>query len=162
MPTSFSQLVLVSAVVMGLSQTLTRERIFEPLRSRLGGKRTWLGYLVSCPYCASHAIAFVVVPLTGTYAIDVVLKTGWLAAALRWFLSAILVTVVAAFLRVAFWFVDERQALVRREKQLIERQAEEKNDGEPLEPIQAALWSEQRPSHRRGDGSTEGDSHDQR
>ena len=28
------------------------------------------------------------------------------------------VTVVAAFLRVAFWFVDEQQALVRREKQL--------------------------------------------
>jgi hypothetical protein len=64
MATSLFHLVTVSAVVMGLSQTLTRERIFEPLRTRLGGKRTWLGYLVSCPYCASHGIAFVLVPLT--------------------------------------------------------------------------------------------------
>jgi predicted membrane metal-binding protein len=129
MPTKLSQLVMISAVVMGLSQTLTRERIFEPLRTRLGGKSTWLGYLVSCPYCASHGIAFVLVPLTGTYCIDVVLRASWLAAILRWFLSAILVTVVAAFLRVGFWFVDERQALVRREKQLIDRQAEARGSG---------------------------------
>lgn len=122
--TSLSQLMMVSAVVMGLAQTLTRERIFEPLRTRLGGKRTWLGYLVSCPYCASHGIAFVVVPLTGTYAIDVAVTAGWLHAVLRWFLSAILVTVVAAFLRIGFWFVDERQALVRKEKELIGRQIE--------------------------------------
>jgi predicted membrane metal-binding protein len=120
MCTGITQLLMVSAVVMGLSQTVTRERIFEPLRSRLGGKETWLGYLVSCPYCLSHAIAFVLVPLTGTYAIGVVVGPGWVADVLRWFLSSILVTVIAAFLRVAFWFVDERQALVRREKQLVE------------------------------------------
>jgi hypothetical protein len=129
MHTSLSQLLMVSAVVMGLSQTLTKERIFEPLRLRLGGKETWLGYLVSCSYCASHSIAFVVVPLTGTYPIAVVVGPSWLATFLRWFLSCILVTVVAAFMRVGFWFVDERQALVRREKQLVEgqvaRQAEE-------------------------------------
>jgi hypothetical protein len=120
MNTSIAQLLMVSAVVMGLSQTLTRERLFEPLRTRLGGKETWLGYLVSCPYCASHSFAFVLVPLTGTYAIDVVVGPGWWVTALRWFLSSILVTVIAAFLRVAFWFVDERQALVRKEKQLVE------------------------------------------
>ncbi|HXI56088.1 MAG TPA: hypothetical protein VNO55_08515 [Polyangia bacterium] len=111
---------MVSAVVMGLSQTVSRERIFEPLRARLGGKETWLGYLVSCPYCLSHGIAFLLVPLTGTYVIDVAIAPGWGADVLRWFLSSILVTVIAAFLRVAFWFVDERQALVRREKQLVE------------------------------------------
>jgi hypothetical protein len=33
---------------------------------------------------------------------------------LDWFLSSILVTVVAAFLRVAFYLVDERQRLVRK------------------------------------------------
>ncbi|MGZ6133025.1 MAG: hypothetical protein ACXWK9_01135 [Myxococcaceae bacterium] len=48
------QLVALSAVVMGIAQTLTRERMFESLRQRLGGNETWLGYLVSCPYCASH------------------------------------------------------------------------------------------------------------
>jgi len=120
MRTGITQLLMVSAVVMGLSQTVSRERIFEPLRARLGGKETWLGYLVSCPYCLSHGIAFLLVPLTGTYVIDVAIAPGWGADVLRWFLSSILVTVIAAFLRVAFWFVDERQALVRREKQLVE------------------------------------------
>ena len=50
---------------MGLAQTIAKERVFEPLRDRLGNKETWLGYLVSCPYCLSHWLAFVLVPLTG-------------------------------------------------------------------------------------------------
>lgn len=65
------QLLLVSLFVMGIAQTIAKERIFAPLRSRLGGVETWAGYLVSCPYCVSHWVAFVVVPLTGTYAIVV-------------------------------------------------------------------------------------------
>ncbi|MEA2699005.1 MAG: hypothetical protein QOI66_3276 [Myxococcales bacterium] len=133
MHTGITQLLMVSAVVMGLSQTVTRERIFEPLRARLGGRETWLGYLVSCPYCLSHAIAFVVVPLTGTYVIDVAVGPGWAADVLRWFLSSILVTVIAAFLRVAFWFVDERQALIRREKQLVETEVSEQTQGRSKE-----------------------------
>lgn len=98
---------------MGLSQTVAKERIFAPLRERLGGKETWVGYLVSCPYCVSHWIAFLVVPLTGTYPVAVAVG-GWPGAVLRWFLASILVTVVAAFYRVIFWFVDESQGLVRR------------------------------------------------
>ena len=54
---SVGQLLAVSLIVMGLSHTISRERICEPLRARLGGKETWLGYLVSCPYCVSHWIA---------------------------------------------------------------------------------------------------------
>jgi predicted membrane metal-binding protein len=133
------QLLMVSAVVMGLSQTLTRERIFEPLRTRLGGKETWLGYLASCPYCASHAIAFVLVPLTGIYTIDVVVGPAWVAGLLRWFLSSILVTVIAAFLRVAFWMVDEQQALTRREKQLVERRGRLPLDGTSAPPTDASV-----------------------
>jgi hypothetical protein len=115
------QLFAVSAVVMGASQTIARERIFAPLRERLGGKDTWLGYLVSCPYCVSHYVAFALVPLTGTYAIDVVVG-GWLGSVLRWFLSSLLVTVVAAFFRVVFWFVDETQGLVRRRQKTEEEE----------------------------------------
>ncbi len=37
------QLLAVAAVVMGIAQTITRERMFEPLRNRLGGHETWLG-----------------------------------------------------------------------------------------------------------------------
>ena len=41
---------------------------------------------------------------------------------LRWLLSSILVTVVAAFLRVAFYFVDETQGLVRRQQKTVEEE----------------------------------------
>ncbi len=118
------QLVLVSAVVMGMSHTITKERIFAPLRDRLGGMETWAGYLVSCPYCVSHYLAFVLVPLTGTYPIQVAVQWGFLSRVIEWFLASILVTVVAAFFRVLFWSVDELQALVRREKTKVEEQTE--------------------------------------
>jgi Sec-independent protein secretion pathway component TatC len=114
------QLLLVSAVVMGLSHTIAKERIFDPLRRAAGDMRTWRGYLLACPYCASHWIAFVLVPLTGTYLIHVVPRVPYVSAVLDWFLSSILVTVVAAFLRVAFYLVDERQQLVR--KRLVENE----------------------------------------
>lgn len=118
------QIVAVSAVTMGISHTITRERIFAPLRARLGGMDTWLGYLVSCPYCASHYVAFALVPLTGTYAIRVVPAWGPLSVALDWFLSSILVTVLAAFLRVIFYLVDYSQGLVRHEQRRVETLAE--------------------------------------
>jgi hypothetical protein len=108
---------------MGLAQTIAKEKIFEPLRRRLGGKETWLGYLVSCPYCASHWLAFALVPLTGAYYVDVAIGVRFLSAALEWFLSSILVVVIAAFLRVGFWFVDESQGLVRRRQRTEEERA---------------------------------------
>jgi len=115
------QLFAVSAVVMGISQTISKERICLPLRERLGGKETWFGYLVSCPYCVSHYVAFAIVPLTGTYPIQVVVG-GWVGWGLKWFLSSLLVTVIAAFFRVIFWFVDESQGLVRRRQQTEEEE----------------------------------------
>lgn len=118
------QLIAVSLVVMGLSHTIARERIFEPLRTRLGGKDTWLGYLVSCPYCVSHWIALILVPLTGTYAVNVVPRWGVLSDAIRLVLSSILVAVLAAFFRVIFYFVDESQGLVKRQQRSVEEEAE--------------------------------------
>jgi len=122
--TTLGRLLLVSLVVMGLSHTIARERIFEALRTRLGGKETWLGYLVSCPYCVSHWVAFLVVPLTGTYPIDIVLRWGRAADFLRWLLSSVAVATLAAFLRVIFYFVDETQGLVRREQRSVEVETE--------------------------------------
>jgi hypothetical protein len=115
------KLFAVSAVTMGLSHTIAKERLFAPLRDRLGGKETWFGYLISCPYCASHWLAFILVPLTGVYFIEVVPHWGVGSQILRWFLSSILITVVAAFLRVAFYFVDETQGLVRRRQKTEDR-----------------------------------------
>lgn len=119
--TDLFQLFAVSAVVMGISQTIAKERICAPIRDRLGGMDTWFGYLMSCPYCVSHYVSFALVPLTGTYAIRVVVG-GWVGAVLSWFLSSILVTVIAAFFRVLFWFVDESQGLVRRRQRTEEEE----------------------------------------
>jgi hypothetical protein len=118
--TDILRLIAVSAVVMGMAHTVSRERIFVPVRERLGGRETWLGYLVSCPYCASHWIAFVLVPLTDTYGLRITYSWGFLATIIDWFLSSILVTIVAAFLRVAFYFVDETQGLVRRQQRKVD------------------------------------------
>lgn len=122
MTTSWSQLLAVSLVTMGVTQTIARERLFAPVRARLGGKETWPGYLISCPYCVSHWIAAALVPLTGTYSFDVALTSGPAAWVLRWGLSTILVAVIAAFLRVIFYFVDETQGLVRREQRSVEEE----------------------------------------
>jgi uncharacterized membrane protein len=118
------QLFAVSAVVMGLSYTIAKEEMFRTLRARCGGRETWLGYLVSCPYCLSHWIAFIVVPLTGTYYVHMAARVHILSPIVDWFLSSILVTVVAAFLRVIFFFVDETQGFVRRRKKVAEKDAE--------------------------------------
>jgi hypothetical protein len=124
MEQGFGHLLVVSAVVMGMAQTIARERIFLPLRERLGGKETWLGYLVSCPYCLSHYLAFALVPLTGAYYVKVAPDWGLASRALEWFLSSLLVVTVAAFLRVAFWFVDESQGLVRRRQRIADERVE--------------------------------------
>jgi len=111
---SLFRLFIVASVVMGASHTIAKERIFEPLRRRLGGKETWLGYLVSCPYCASHWVAFVVVPLTGAYFVDVVPMARPVREVIAWFLSSIFVATVAAYLRVLFYVADMAQGLLRR------------------------------------------------
>ena len=116
-------LFAVAAIVMGIAQTIAREKVFEPLRAALGGKETWFGYLVSCPYCVSHWLAFVLVPLTGAVYVHVAPRWGVLSSILDWFLSSILVVVLAAFLRVGFWLVDESQGLIRRQQRTEEETA---------------------------------------
>jgi hypothetical protein len=121
---AFGQFLGLALVVMGLSHSIARERIGAGLRAWLGGRETWLGYLVSCPYCVSHWIALILVPITGIYPLDVVPRWGLATAIIRWVLSSVLVATVAAFFRVAFYFVDETQGLVKRRQKVVEKQAD--------------------------------------
>jgi hypothetical protein len=118
----WSRVLALSLVVMGMAHTITRERIFAPLRARAGGSDSWLGYLLSCPYCTSHWLAFLLVPLTGVYGIEVAARWGMVSSVLRWLLSSVLVAVLAAFLRVIFYFVDETQGLVRRQQKSVDEE----------------------------------------
>lgn len=120
MDSALFRLFAISAVTMGISHTIARERIFAPLRERLHGQDTWFGYLVSCPYCVSHYVAFVLVPLTDSTFVRIAPRWGLFSRLVDWFLSAILVTVIAAFLRIFFYFVDEGQGLVRRKQKKVE------------------------------------------
>ena len=114
------KIVLVSAVTMGLSHTIAREKLFEPLRKAFGGMSTWRGYFVSCAYCASHWLAF----LTGAYGIHVAPRWPVVSPILDWFLSSILVTVIAAILRVGFYFIDEEARLAKTRKRISEVEVE--------------------------------------
>ena len=132
----WGHLVAVGAVVMVISYTIAKERVFAPLRAWLGGRETWTGYLASCPFCASWWIAFVIVPVTGTMVIDVPWDWGFVATVIEWFLSSALVVTVAAFLRVAFFVVDEVQGFVRRrsrteevEREVLEHRVEHDDVG---------------------------------
>lgn len=127
------KILLVSAVTMGLSHTIARERIFEPLRNACGGTSTWRGYLISCPYCASHWLALLLVPLTGAYGIQVVPRWPVISAVLDWFLSSILVTVIAAVLRVGFYFIDEEARLAKTKKRATQVEAESRERALPLQ-----------------------------
>src|SRR5256714_184331 len=109
---------------MGLSHTIAREKLFEPLRKACGGMSTWRGYFVFCAYCASHRPAFLLVPLTGAYGIHVAPRWPVLSPILDWFLSSILVTVVAAVLRVGFYFIDEEGRLAKTKKRISEVEVE--------------------------------------
>lgn len=118
-------LFFVSAVVMCISYTITKERIFRALREKLGGRETFLGWLFSCPYCMSHWVAFVIVPLTGAEYLKIPWRWGFAATLINWMLSSFLVVMVAAFLRVVFYFVDESQGLVRRKQKEVETLTED-------------------------------------
>ena len=72
----------------------------------------------------SHWIALVLVPITGTYPIDVVPRSPVVSGILRWLLATVLVAVVGAFFRVIFYFVDETQGLVRRQQRSVEEETE--------------------------------------
>jgi hypothetical protein len=112
-PRMLLRLFVVASLVMGASHTITKERIFEPVRRRLD-HGTWIGYLLSCPYCTSHWVALLVVPLTDAYFVEVTAMPQPLRAAVRWLLSAIFVSTVAAYLRVVFYAVDVAQGVLRR------------------------------------------------
>jgi hypothetical protein len=56
-----------------------------------------------------------------------------ISAVLDWFLSSILVTVIAAVLRVGFYFIDEEARLAKTKKRATQVEAESRERALPLQ-----------------------------
>lgn len=121
----WAEYLLISLVTMCIVHTVSNERIFKPLRDRLGGKETWRGYLISCPYCFSHWVAFVLVPLFGFRLLVIPHEWGIVTAILEWFFNSLLVVILAAFIRMAFFSIDDLVGVFRRQEKLQEVEYEE-------------------------------------
>lgn len=140
MHSSAFRLFAVTMIVMGLSHTIAKEKLFAPVRDACGRCGELVAYLVSCPFCLSYWIAFALVPLTDAYAIHVDWHWPLLSRAGSWFLSSVFVAVAAAFLRVGFYFIDENQGLLRRREKLediaLQRERERRHDDAPASSAQ--------------------------
>ncbi|WP_373323054.1 DUF1360 domain-containing protein [Desulforamulus aquiferis] len=55
--------VMISMCISTISLTITKNKLFSPLRSLVRKRFNWLGTLLSCPYCISHWLAFFLVIL---------------------------------------------------------------------------------------------------
>lgn len=124
---AWTLLLVVAAAVSCASHTIAKEKVFEPLRKVLGEKRTWIGTLVSCPYCLSHWIAFLLVGLTGLDIFPIrwspssTLLAGIVYVVSSFFTALVVVAIAAAF-RVVFYLIDESQGLLRREEKQKDRE----------------------------------------
>jgi hypothetical protein len=130
--------LLVSLAVTCIANTISREKIFAPLRDRLGGKDTWAGYLISCPYCLSHWLAFLFVPLFKVRLLTVPHAWGLATSLLEWFFNSILVVMLSAFIRMVFFSIDDLVGVFRRYEKIEDEEIEERErlKNAPLEQLQ--------------------------
>ena len=134
----WEKFLLLSLAVMSIANTISREKIFEPLRNRLGGKETYLGYMVACPYCLSHWLAFILVPLFDFRLLRVPYDWGVVAWTLDWFFNSILIVMLGAFIRMVFFSIDDLVGIFRRFEKIEDEEIEERERLKqvPIEKLQ--------------------------
>jgi len=52
------KIVLLAFVVSPICLTITKTKVFQPMRTFIMSKNKWLGKLFSCPYCLGHWTSF--------------------------------------------------------------------------------------------------------
>lgn len=57
------KIAVLSFVVSAITLTVTKTKVFKPLRTFLLSHCEWLGKLFSCPYCFSHWTSFAMVAI---------------------------------------------------------------------------------------------------
>lgn len=53
------KLFLLSIACGAVSMTISKAKIFLPLRDWISQRNAWAGEGISCPYCTSHWVAFI-------------------------------------------------------------------------------------------------------
>lgn len=77
--------VALSLAIGVMAMTITKTKIFRPVRIWTLDKSEWFGDLISCPYCTSHWLSFV---LTAIYS-PLLFNSG--IGLLDWFLTSLCV-----------------------------------------------------------------------
>ncbi len=80
----------MSFVTASISFTVTKTKIFKPLREWTKKKNGFFGELVSCGYCFGHWVAFVIVAIFQSKLFD----KWWI---FDYFLTALIIAWLAAF-----------------------------------------------------------------
>lgn len=97
-----SVVVTLALAVSALSMTLTKAKVFKGTREWIKDRSTWLGGLITCPYCTSHWFAFGAVVVyrprivdSGTPVLDLAV-TAFAVVALAAFSSGLIYRAFAA------------------------------------------------------------------
>ncbi len=77
--------IVLSVIVWTVSTTISRARVFRPLRSWVKGRSDFFGEGVSCQYCISHWVAFTLILI---YRPHILPPAQW-PAALPWLLPVV-------------------------------------------------------------------------
>jgi len=87
--------ILLSLCVSTISITITKTRIFLPLRHWAHKQGWWLGTLLSCPYCLSHWVSGFFVILVNVFnPVIGITNILWIDTVILIFATVSLVTVV--------------------------------------------------------------------
>ncbi len=60
---AFYQITVMAFAVSAIAVTITKAKVFQPIRGWIKSKSVWLGDLFSCPYCLSHWLAIIIVAI---------------------------------------------------------------------------------------------------
>ncbi|MDN3514421.1 MAG: DUF1360 domain-containing protein [Candidatus Brocadia sp.] len=82
--------IYLSFIAASVSFTVTETKIFKPMREWVKGKNSFLGELLSCGYCFSHWMAFILVAIYR----PILFESWWL---LDYFFTALVIAWFAAF-----------------------------------------------------------------
>lgn len=55
--------IVLAFAVSAISMTISKTKVFRPVRQWIQARSQWLGELVNCPYCTIHWVAFAAVAL---------------------------------------------------------------------------------------------------